>query len=220
MQLLISSLIAPHYCCSCGVIGELLCESCKYDIVSNTTNQCLNCMTPVARFGDVCSDCRTAYERGWFVSLHRDSLRQLVESYKFSGAKQAGLDLAALLHQALPTIPDDFTVVTVPTLRSHVRVRGYDHAELLARSFAGSRSLPFASPLWRRHQLTQRGANRQERYKQAESAFDCYDKLSGSYILIDDVCTTGATLHFAAQALHRAGAQTVWAVAVTREPLD
>ena len=30
MRFTLSDLLAPHYCCSCGEIGAILCDYCKY----------------------------------------------------------------------------------------------------------------------------------------------------------------------------------------------
>ena len=220
MHFSVANLISPHYCCSCGKIGSPLCEYCKYNIISDEPQQCLACLQPTKRYGDTCASCLVPYTRGWFVALHRDSVRRLVADYKFKRLRQAGSTLASLLDLALPQLPGDLAIVPVPTVASHIRQRGYDHAALLAKAFAKKRGLPYRPVLARSGNYTQRGASRRVRLQQAARAFTCPAAVTGRFLLIDDVCTTGATVRYAAQALRQAGASQVWVAVVSREPLD
>lgn len=122
----------------------------------------------------------------------------------------------------LPELPAETVVVPIPTVRAHIRQRGYDHALLLARYIAQERNLACAQPLERRTATTQRGVDRKARRIQAEAAFRVSTGLQPDvpYLLIDDVVTTGATLRYGAKALKSAGATTVWAAAVARQPLN
>lgn len=129
---------------------------------------------------------------------------------------------ADLLDATLPELPANTIVTTIPTASSHIRQRGYDHALLIGKRVAATRSLQFAHLLKRNHELSQKDADRVERQKQAETAFEAKGTLdpSVSYLLIDDVVTTGASLRYAAEALAQAGAQTIWVAVIARQPLD
>ena len=221
MRFTLSDLLAPHYCCSCGEIGAILCDYCKYSIVSETPVVCLQCLRPVARFGDVCIECGNNYTKGWMVGYHRGALKALIQEYKFESNKSAARELADLLVSCLPEVPDSVNVTVIPTTMAHVRERGYDHAELIAREFARQLSLPFARSLTRNHSRRQRGASRLQRDSQAKTAYSANGVKKGTiYLLIDDVCTTGATVKYGAKVLLDAGAKEVWVAVVSREPLD
>lgn len=220
MLSLLNNAISPHYCCSCGKIGAVLCEHCKYDIIQELGVQCFACLRPVGRFGDVCQACRVYYARAWFIGLHRHVLRELLARYKFKRVKSANAVLALLLHQALPELPAGVVVACVPTVRPHVRERGYDHAELMAKEFARLRGLTYHNPLRRATNTRQLGAARSVRLQQAKRAFFSKKAKACVYLLIDDVSTTGATVNYAAKALKDAGALGVWVATITREPLD
>ena len=221
MRLSLFDLLAPHSCCSCGEIGRIFCDYCKYDIVNDPVVRCLSCLQPVATYGAVCGHCTTHYTQGWAVGLHRDALRHAIADYKFRSTRAAGGELAGLLSETLPIFPTDITVVPIPTVRSHIRERGFDHAALLARRFAILRGLHYSPLLMRRHAHRQRGASRAQRAAQAASAFRCAQPLGGGrYVLVDDVCTTGATVNQAARTLREAGADEVWVAVISREPLD
>ncbi|GAH98078.1 unnamed protein product [marine sediment metagenome] len=61
--------------------------------------------------------------------------------------------------------------------------------------------------------------NIEERRKNVIDAFMCHnEKISGKQIiLIDDVCTSGATLESCAVALKSKGATSVWGLTLARE---
>lgn len=213
------SRLAPHHCCGCGKIGTILCQDCEYNIVSEPYVGCVVCSKPTVV--GICSRCVSVYTQAWCVGDREDTLERLIDAYKFKRAKAAANTLASLLDEVVPILPKNTVIVPVPTARSHVRVRGYDHALLLARIFARKRGLSVASVVMRRGGETQRGLNKKMRMKQAEQTFYCSTPLpSGApYLLIDDIVTTNATLRYAATALKDAGAETVWAAVVARQPL-
>ena len=215
------SSIAPHICCGCGQIGTLLCDSCKDDIINNKLDVCLVCQRPCGQAG-VCRNCRVPYDRAWFVGFRRDTLQRLVGLYKFERMKSAYKTLGDLMIESLPHLPADVVVVPVPTVRSHIRERGYDHAVLLAKYIAVRLELKFSQVLVRQTVTKQRQASASDRRKQASNAF----ALSGDvdmtrpYLLIDDVMTTGATLEFASRMLKQAGASQVFVAVIARQTLD
>lgn len=125
-----------------------------------------------------------------------------------------------MLLETLPDLPPDTVVVPIPTITAHVRQRGYDHTLLMARYIAKRRQLQVEPLLRRVDSSVQHRANRQQRLLQARGAFEATKSsldASRPYLIIDDVVTTGATVHYAAQALRKAGARHVWVAAVARQ---
>ena len=57
--------------------------------------------------------------------------------------------------------------------------------------------------------------DKKKRLENMRNSFES-KKISGNILLFDDVCTTGATLRNAADALKRAGASHIWAVTIAR----
>ena len=214
----IMSAIAPHHCCGCGIVGTILCESCKYDISNEPYAGCITCGR-IANNGH-CGRCQTAYERGWCVGTREDTLQSLIDDFKFNRKQQAHQALAQLLNDTVPMLPSDVVVTSVPTVARHIRVRGYDHSMLLAREFARLRGLRYRPTLLRATNTQQRGASRNVRLQQAAQAFVARDTIeSRTYLLVDDIVTTGASLHHAAKALKNNGAHSVWVAVLAHQPL-
>jgi ComF family protein len=216
------SIFAPHHCSGCGEIGTLLCHNCKYDIISEPYSACIACGTTIASKQGLCQKCRVPYEKAWCIAPRHDTIQRLIDSYKFSYQLTAYRSLADLLHDGLPELPSGVVVVPIPTVSSHIRQRGYDHTRLIARHFATKRHLAVAQPLIRATNSRQRGANARQRATQAKAAFVCHEQLDPekTYLLIDDVVTTGATIRYAAKTLIDAGAGAVWVASISRQPLD
>lgn len=215
-----SNLIAPHYCSSCGDVGKILCENCKYDISQEPYSRCLQCASAVSGGEARCYGCSLPYSRAWCVGEKNDGLERLIDAHKFERAKAASQVFSELLDSTLPQLPRSVTIVPVPTVATHIRQRGYDHTLLLARSLGKLRSLPVATPLKRLTNDTQRGASKREREAQAKRAFGCEALNGGCYLLLDDVYTTGSTVRYAAEALLAAGADEVWVGIIARQPLE
>ncbi|MBC7764477.1 ComF family protein [Microbacteriaceae bacterium] len=160
------------------------------------------------------------YSRAWCVGERKDVLEKLLKSYKFERAKLAYLVIAELLDATIPILPDNTIVVSVPTIRTHIRRRGYDHAALIAKAFAARRKLPYKPILERLNDSVQLGTTKAVRRKQASVAYRAVANNEPNILLIDDVFTTGATAFFAAKALRDAGTESVYMAVLARQPLE
>lgn len=212
--------IAPHYCCSCGKIGRVLCSYCKYDIIEEPYLACIVCRDPVSSRESLCQRHTLPYTRAWCAGERSNVLLKLLNDYKFERVRAAHHPIVSLLDETLPQIPLDTIVVPVPTIVKHIRVRGYDHTALIAKSFAKQRGLVYKQPIIRATTTSQLGKSRRERISQAKKAFSCSALAGERYLLIDDIYTTGATLQYAAQSLVDAGAREVWVAVLARQPLE
>lgn len=212
--------LAPHHCYGCAKSGTLLCENCKYDIISEPFARCIKCDAPSGKTSNICTQCRLPFEKAWCVGDRIDLLEEIVNGFKFNNKKAACEPLADLLHQMLPELPDNTVIISIPTVPSHIRQRGYDHMGLIARQLSKKRKLPVRVVLERVSNATQHGATKSQRLRQAKQAFMCRQALDDSqfYLLIDDVITTGATVSYAAKTLQAAGAKHVWVAAICRQP--
>jgi ComF family protein len=215
------SFVAPHICCGCGKTGSLLCVYCKDDIMSVSFVQCIACRRPTMRPG-VCRECRLPYQAVWCVGERSGPLLNLIDQYKFTNAQAACRPLGELLDARLPQFSGPTVIVPVPTVASHIRQRGYDHILLIARYIARQRHLTLGRYLDRVTTTTQRGASRAQRIAQAQTEFVCTRPLEAetTYVIIDDVVTTDATIRYAARALRQAGARSVVVAVIARQPLD
>jgi ComF family protein len=207
-------LVAPYSCFGCGSKDNILCFGCYASQVVRPESFCALCGGP-SRDWQLCNACRlrSGLEHVWVGAEHAGLVQKVVQVYKFERARVAYVPLARLLIDSLPY--GDWHLVPIPTASNHVRQRGYDQTLLLAEQVADIRQLPLLRPLRRVSNVRQVGANRAERLAQAEGVFQIVPRAEvkgKNIVLIDDVCTTGATLSAAARELRRAGASEVHAV--------
>lgn len=214
-------IIAPHPCSGCGKVGVVLCDDCKYDIIHEPFLGCSLCGAPQPL--GICESHGASIARAFIVGQRQGALQDVINRLKFNNVKAATLPLAELLNEYLPCLPDDIQIVPIPTVRSHIRQRGYDQVALLAQQLADIRTIPLHNALRRVTNATQHTAvTKNVRKQQAHQAFslDTDADLNGkTVLLVDDIVTTGSTLTAAADILSRAGA-TVWVAALAYQPLD
>ncbi len=210
---------APHYCYGCDKIGDVLCDNCKYDIISEPYTSCIVCTKPSPIKG-VCMSCVVPYAQAWCVGAREGSLKRLINDFKFSHVRSASDTLVNVLDSSIPELPEETIVVSVPTIMPHIRRRGYDHAALLAKKFAKRRKLPYRKVLVRTTNTVQHGASKVDRIRQAAEAFRVRERLDDfpPVLLIDDIVTTGESLANAARLLKEAGAGTVFVGVIAKQP--
>lgn len=123
-------------------------------------------------------------------------------------AESLGTLLAGLL------VADGPLVLPVPTSQRRARVRGIDGVGLMADIAAMRRGARVLRALTLDADDAQRGRDRARRLA-ARGRFGCARLLgSPQVVLVDDVCTTGATLLDCARAARAAGANVTHAVVV------
>ena len=194
-------MLGPPRCAGCGVRSGWLCAGC------------LDRARP-ARAGVVIKDVtRTA--AAW---AYEGGPRALVLALKVGGLRGAAEPMGAALAVTCRRerlAPD--VVTWVPARRRDISIRGFDHAEVLARALARRLGSPCRSLLGRRgSQPDQAGLDRARRLVNLRDAFKARESVAGRVLLVDDLVTTGATASACATALRRAGASGVDVAAVCR----
>jgi ComF family protein len=149
-------------------------------------------------------------------------LRALIVLLKYSGVRPLARPLGswlALAIQQCPALRDADALVPVPLHPSRQRARGFNQAELLARELGRWVKIPTENRWLARVKDTpsQAGLTPVQRVENVRGAFAAATKLDTARILLlDDVCTTGATVNACARALKHAGAEQVNALTVAR----
>jgi len=172
----------------------------------------------------ICGETRplAPYISGAAVALrYEGALREALLRYKFGGRAFYAEPFGPMLAAAAASLPLERVdaAAWVPVSRRRKRRRGYDQAELLARAAAKPLGLRVAPVLekWRdnppQSSLTSaeaRAANVAGVYRIRRGA-DCAGM---TYLLIDDILTTGSTASEAARVLLAAGASAVYFAAL------
>lgn len=156
------------------------------------------------------------------MALRHDGVaRQLVLGLKYRRGKHLAGPLADLVAPLVPAGVD--ALVPVPLHENRVRERGFNQSELLANELGARVGRPVLAAALNRVRETpsQTGLSPSERVENVRGAFAAAERLDGQHVLlVDDVCTTGATLYACARTLRRAGVASVQAIVATRAVYD
>lgn len=225
----VKNLLFPVFCLRCGREGEWLCQLCESSCPATPIQRCIFCETIMAH-GETCGSCQRRHSldglvvRGIYGSW---VWRDLIHAWKYRGAKEIGLMDGRYLCQCLDLLPltvKDWVVVPIPLARRRELDRGFNQSEVLAQAAGEYLQSPVRKLLVRtRETLPQSKLAPEERLKNVHDCFASADvsSVSGRHcLLVDDISTTGATLDAAASALKRAGAASVWGLALARSTPD
>ena len=201
--------IIPHHCCRCQKIGSALCQDCENYIISQCKDdpKLTNCQVSGLKL----------YCFGW----RRGLLERIVDDYKFNLKRELAAPLARLLASQLGDLVDkSVVVVPVPTTSKHNRQRGFDHRRFVGKELAKLLGGTCEPVLERASQTSQRGLQRGERLRNAQASFRVNQPLdkSKTYLVVDDVWTTGATIVAATELLKKHGAKKIVAAVICRQP--
>lgn len=228
----LENLFFPPKCIFCGKLlppttkrEEAVCTECEKKLpYCVDVLKCKSCHRPIPE-GVYCDACRKhpqkPYERLTAAYLYRDRVKRSIARFKRERYQSYGAVYARHLCAVISYECKDLTfdlVLPVPARKARLHTEGYNQAASLARMVAKEMGIPYGGELLRQ---------KEERQKQSELTavqrwLNTQDnilvtgqkKIQGKTILlIDDVCTTGATMFACALALRLAGAKAVYCVA-------
>lgn len=216
----------PRYCLGCNRPGSYLCHDClTNDALPLEPPWCDRCGLPSRDAGPClfCRDHPLLLEGLRSLYAYQGVPRDAILNFKYKGLRAVGEELGGLLASFLRThpLPVDM-LVPVPLHQRRQRERGYNQAEILCRIAAQQTGLKVLPAALQRIRWTVPQARMEDRTHREENLTDAFapraELVSGKRVLlVDDVCTTGATLNACAQALLTAGASAVWGLTVARE---
>ncbi len=224
-------LVFPPECAGCGLPGSLLCDRCSAEVPRiDQASACSRCGAP-GRWADergappgvaiICSECGDrsfAFSSARCAALLEPPVSRAVVMLKDGGERRYARVLADLLvHASTGWLCADDVLIPVPASPEAVRRRGFDHAEDICSAFGRTTRLPVLSALRSTHSADQRTLGRVERFENRAGAFALRTAdLPSGVLLVDDVLTTGATVHAAARVLASAGVSRIRVLAVAR----
>jgi len=118
---------------------------------------------------------------------------------------------------------EGYTCVPIPISIRKEAYRGFNQAELIAKTLSWKFGLRYEISILNRVKDTrsQFSLSRKERFQNLNASFTCLEeKVRGrKFLLVDDVCTTGATFLEAAKTLYLAGALDVKCFSLSKKVL-
>ncbi len=211
----IIDLLFPRFCPVCGkrLVGgeESICASCNLHLPRTDTweNPYENEMaklfwhrTPIEKAGAL-----FYYEGHSFTS-------NIIYQLKYGHRPEIAFDMGRLLTQEGMKVNffDDIDgIIPIPLATNRQRERGYNQSEEIAKGIADITHLPILNHIVRRSTFkeSQTHKSRWERLQNVKAVFERYPDCPGEntpsrnsptsldgkhYLIVDDVCTTGATI--------------------------
>lgn len=209
-------LFAPRclVCGEAGMPGRDLCTACHASLPWQGPT-CPHCALPSPHGGqcDACRQTPPPLDKVHAAFDYAFPLDRLLPRQKFHRDFAAGRVLAQCMAERFAALPRPDAILPVPLHASRLRSRGYDQSLELARLLARMLHVPLRADGLRRRKATQAQSRLDATARQhnLRNAFvtDTSSSFPPHVVLIDDVMTTGATLHAAACTLRDAGVQRV-----------
>lgn len=198
----ITEALFPLQCYFCKREGEAICKKCLSSLSQPITTPAPYVMSMYS-FKDV-------------------KVKKIIHAIKYSHRKDLLVPCAQHIAKEIRLLEDykSYILVPIPMPKLRQYMRGYNHADALAMYISRDTGLIVQSEVLIRNpnQSKKRQAiisSRKERFKNQHNAFIVEKNLEGTHIiLIDDVTTTGATLHEARKKLLKQGAEKVYAFTI------
>lgn len=227
---IVLNILFPPLCLGCKKNlenrNELLCVACKNAIRIDNAYFCGECG---ARLPSMKKTCHLGEPLicGAPEIYGQEPATEVVKLLKYSGIVKAADILGEMLFRYATSLAiplGDFELVPIPLPKSRLRKRGYNQAELITKSFLKYASLHetklISSALARK--FTKPQTEMKNLLARKENIKNCFviikpELVMGKNILlVDDVYTSGATMHEAAWVLKSAGAKKILGLTILR----
>jgi len=231
-------LFFPKKCLGCGKPDTYLCSDCfsrlsagQDQIINNT---CFFC-GKISWQGKICTEHKPKVYLDRIISAteyKNPLIREVIKTLKYRYVQELSQPLSQLLITALKnnsgisniSNTSNILIIPIPLHKFRLRKRGFNQAELLAKPIADYFNLSIRTDILERITPTDPQANIKNIDKRKINLNNIFSinaekaKIieNANIILIDDVCTTGATLIEAARILKLNGAKEVWGLTVAK----
>ncbi len=225
---MILDILFPKRCINCGKFEDFLCLNCKNSLKVVGFQRCPNCKNK--NFcGKLCDKC---VENFYFDQLilcflydRNTVLQKLVVNFKYKFLRSINEFFISTLENQFSKFFYDLNknviVVPVPMSREKMRLRGENHAKILAQNFAKKLNLNFCDALWRDHREDQAKLKRIDRLINLQNSIflkkeyvNCLN--DKTVVLIDDIVTTCSTVNECSKALKMANIKYICVLALAR----
>jgi ComF family protein len=201
-----------------------LCTDCASALPWYLSARCPQCALPTTAgaYCGVCLQHPPAFDRTLAPLRYAYPLDRLLQRFKYHQQLPLGKLLAqTMLPQltALAVAERPEVMLAMPMHPHRVRQRGFNHALELARQLQPAWQIPLVMDGCARilDTQSQAGMDMKTRTRNLRGAFATPLQWQGKHVLIvDDVMTTGASMHALAKVLKRAGAGRITALVIAR----
>lgn len=218
--------------CECASRGGSLCQDCQQWVSASmgmSSPRCDRCCLALNSLGP-CPDCTVATPAFTRVIAAFDYLEpgdllihHLKVGRRFGLAPVLAQLLADAVRQAQNPLEHNTILVPVPASQASVLRRGFNPAAEVARSLSSQLGLRCEPGLLRRAQEGSKQAqlSRMQRALSTQALYACTTVVHGAHIaVVDDVMTTGSTLHSIARQFRASGAASVCGLVLARTPMN
>lgn len=208
------------------------CSICRRVLkADNSLYLCSSCLSQLKFIGDMDRDdvfngaasnplgIDPAFD-GWMsICLYEGIAREMVHRLKYNGNREIALSMAAMMERVLSESVSAYDIIVpVPASDARMKKRGYNQAELIANELSNLVNIPVKKLLSKtRDTPSQVLYDAGSRWYNVKGSFSCNSDLHGkSVLLVDDVITTGATMHYCAEEIKLRGAKYVLALSFAK----
>lgn len=209
----------PPLCVQCHSVGRSICGKCLPLIEWIGAPVCGVCGQPLGK--PVRHTCVDPHLLHWVRSaaVFRGPMRRAVHALKYSADRTLATFLVDIAFPHFAPLSLDFDrILPVPLGPLREKKRGYNQSVLVAEALSLKTQIPIDTKCLIRSRETksQVGLSQDERKQNVERAFSASSVTAQKILLVDDVCTTGATLQSCAKSLLTAGAELVAGITLAR----
>ena len=225
---LVVEIFYPRSCLHCGDAVEhsdyqFLCSACSRELFLSKSPSCSTCGYPFfgmlagPRICPHCTELDPLFEQGKTLFLAKGPARSIIHALKYQSGFYVLEDVKVMITK-ISSYKDYFDgaiLVPVPLHPTKERERGFNQSLVIAKSLNDATMAKDLQNLLVRkvYTQTQTRLSRTARHQNVKNAFalasDAVVIPNQTYILVDDVITTGSTFNACAAALREAGATQI-----------
>lgn len=235
----LANIIFPNRCLGCGSMEiekeREFCPPCWGELIFLKEPYCSCCGLPFIfddgldasnqSLCDYCNKNNPAYDKARCLFVYNNVIKKPILSLKHYDNTQYAKTFAKLIARMQPELCQEVDlIVPIPLHWKRLILRQYNQAALIAKHLGNilAKSVDYKNLIRSTNTKSQGHQSRKNRQTNVENAFKLKEQAAfkdKSILLIDDVMTTGSTLHEAAKTLKQTKPKRVYCLSIARSVL-